>query len=49
MRIISNFKDYYDNVSAHGVDTTIVYNRKQEVIPVVDIRGCPYKNMAWIT
>jgi hypothetical protein len=39
MRIISNFKDYYDNVSAHGVDTTLVYNRKQEVIPIVDIRG----------
>jgi len=39
MRIISKFKDYYDNMSAHGVDTTIIYNRKQEVIPIVEIKG----------
>lgn len=29
MRIISDYKDYYDYASSYGIDKTIVYNRKQ--------------------
>ena len=36
MKIISKFKDYYDNVSSHGIDETIVYIRHQEEILAVD-------------
>ena len=32
MRIISKFRDYYDIGLSYGVDTTIVYERKQETI-----------------
>lgn len=32
MRIISDFKDYYDSASAHGVDVTQVFERKLATI-----------------
>lgn len=32
MRIFSTFHDYYDSASSHGVDTSIIFNRKEEVI-----------------
>lgn len=31
MRIISDFKDYYDTVMVHGTDPNCIYNRKQIV------------------
>lgn len=36
MRIISQFKDYYDNMIVHGSDPNIVYMRKTEVIEDVN-------------
>ena len=32
MKIISKHKDYYDGVQAYGIDKTLVYNRKEEII-----------------
>lgn len=32
MRIVSNVKDYYDSASGYGVDTTVVYNRKERIL-----------------
>lgn len=36
MRIISNFKDYYDTAVGYGVDMSLVYIRKSEVYTGVD-------------
>lgn len=32
MRIISNFKDYYDSASSYGIDPTLIYDRKTKEI-----------------
>lgn len=32
MHIISKFHDYYDKIKAFGIDKTVVYNRKPEII-----------------
>jgi hypothetical protein len=41
MKIISNFKDYYDYLIAkYGVDERIVYNRKNTIVDVNEKGGC---------
>jgi len=46
MRIISDFKDYYDSVQGYGMDPALVYVRKQEQFSV-EIR--PYEDRkAWM-
>lgn len=32
MKIISNFRDYYDSATAYGVDTTVVFQRTQNTV-----------------
>ena len=38
MRIISDFKDYYDSAAAYGIDKTVVYQRKRTelLVPALD-------------
>lgn len=38
MRIISDFKDYYDSAAAYGIDKTVVYQRKRTelVVPAME-------------
>lgn len=40
MRIISNFRDYYDSAQALGIDKSLVYERK-EVVLELDPRSIP--------
>ena len=41
MKILSNFKDYYDNILGFGSDESIVYNRfvERRIVPLRDRRG----------
>jgi hypothetical protein len=39
MRIISNFKDYYDSVNSFGQDLTLVYTRKESSRYIVEVKG----------
>lgn len=37
MRIISDFKDYYDSAAAYGIDTTVIYQRKRTPLFVPEL------------
>jgi len=39
MKIISKCKDYYDGAVALGIDNTLIYKRKSELISIVELEG----------